>query len=176
MMKKIVFLLFLCGLVLSTSCTDSQQVSQRVNAFIQEGDSLSEQATKVPFKRLANNLAEVQVSLNGVPCNMWWDTGASVTCISLLELKRLAKEGKVQLEDYAGNSVATIADGSKVENALFRIKELYIQGRDNKNLILHDVVVSVSANEHAPLLLGQNVINSLPKHSFNETEEVIEFE
>ena len=61
--------------------------------------SLSSKNVIVPFER-TSDLAQVQISLNGVPFNMWWDTGASMTCISALELQKLAKEGKIELDDY----------------------------------------------------------------------------
>ena len=121
----------------------------------------------VPFKRINNDLLEVQVSLNGVPFNMWWDTGASVTCISLLELQKLANQGP---------AFSKIADGSTTESAVFTIKEIYIQGRDNKYIVVKDVEALVTPNQEAPLLLGQNVIKRLPKHAFDESNGVIEFE
>lgn len=182
-MKNLLFALAatLCACLIS--CQGGQKASPRVNVWAEDSDttyvgeiSVSGEHVKVPFKRLSNGLAEVQVSLNGVPFNMWWDTGASITCISFLELQKLAKEGKVALEDYEGNSVSSLADGSQVQDALFRIKEVYIQGMDNESLVLKDVLVSVSSNEDAPLLIGQNIISELPKHSFNDSNETIDFD
>ena len=182
-MKKILFVMagiaiFACG-----SCGNKQKPSPRSSVWGENVDTttvaevrLSGEKVLVPFKRMESGLAEVQVSLNGVPFNMWWDTGASVTCISLLELEKLAKEGKISLDDYKGPALSTIADGSTTESAIFTIKEIYIQGQDNKYLILKDVDAMVSPSATAPLLIGQNVISNLPKHSFNESNSVIEFE
>ena len=72
--------------------------------------------------------------------------------------------------------MSQIADGTTTESAVFTIKEIYIQGQDNKYLILKDVAAMVSPNAKAPLLIGQNVISNLPKHSFNESTGQIEFE
>ena len=107
---------------------------------------------------------------------MWWDTGASITCISALELQKLAKEGKITLDDYLGDAVSRLADGSSTEEVVFNIKEIYIQGKDNKYLRLTDVAAIVSANEEAPLLIGQNIISNLPKHRFNDRTGEIEFD
>ena len=68
------------------------------------------------------------------------------------------------------------ADGSTTESAIFTIREIYIQGQDNKYLILKDIDAMVSPSAKAPLLIGQNVISNLPKHTFNESDGVIEFE
>lgn len=161
------------------SCGEKQKVSPRVSVWgndSTESVSLSAQKVLVPFQRTASNLVQVQVSMNGVPFNMWWDTGASITCISALELMKLAKEGRISLDDQQQNMISTIADGSTVESYVFNIREIYIQGRDNQSLVLHDISAAVSPNSEAPLLLGQNVIKNLPPHVFREDEGVIEFE
>lgn len=182
-MKKILFAMIGITILMCASCENKKKPSTRVSVWGENVDTatvaevkLSGEKVLVPFKRTESGLAEVQVSLNGVPFNMWWDTGASVTCISLLELEKLAKEDKISLDDYVGPAMSKIADGSTTESAVFTIKEIYIQGQDNKYLILKDVAAMVSPSAQAPLLIGQNVISNLPKHSFNESTGVIEFE
>lgn len=182
-MKKLILIIIaalVCGASL-TSCVDTQKPSKRHPVWTEDSvadnsATLSSNKVLVPFTRTSGNLAEVQVSLNGVPFNMWWDTGASITSISALELQKLAKEGKISLSDYEQSIVTQIADGSTVENLVFNIKEIYIPAKDNQYLILHDISATVSENAGAPLLIGQNVIQNLPKHSFNEEEGVIEFD
>ena len=164
-----------------SSCVGGQQPSKRVAIWDDAEDStaqvsLSANRVIVPFQRTDGNLAQVQVSMNGVPFNMWWDTGASMTCISALELEKLAKEGKIELDDYQGSAVTRFAVGSRTESLVFNIKEIYIQGRDNQYLTVHNVSALVSQNTAAPLLIGQNVIQQLPRHVFNEADGVIEFE
>ena len=182
-MKKILFVMVIGAMLICASCSNNKKPKQRSTVWGENVDTsrvadvkLSGDHVLVPFKRMESGLAEVQVSLNGVPFNMWWDTGASVTCISLLELQKLAKEGKISLDDYVGPAMSQIADGTTTESAVFTIKEIYIQGQDNKYLILKDVAAMVSPNAKAPLLIGQNVISNLPKHSFNESTGQIEFE
>lgn len=182
-MKKLI-LLSLVSVILPiacSSCGEKQKASPRVAIWGESSDSiesisLSAKKVLVPFERTDGDLAQIQISLNGVPFNMWWDTGASMTCISALELQKLAKEGKIQLDDYQGSVVSRIADGSTTESMVFNINEIYIQGRDNQYLVLHDVSASVSPNSGAPLLIGQNIIQNLPRHTFREDEGVIEFE
>lgn len=170
------------AMLICYSCGSGEKPSQRsdvwgnTDTITVKEISLSSEKVFVPFQRTASGLAQVQVSLNGVPFNMWWDTGASITCISALELQKLAKEGKIELDDYMGNVVSGLADGSSSEEAVFNIKEIFIPGRDNKYLRLTDVAAVVSANAEAPLLIGQNVISNLPKHTFNDATEEIEFD
>lgn len=179
MNKAIYFLLFLFIGTLMISCGGNQKPSERNNVWDDaeaEEVELSTEKVCVPFKRTAGELAEIQVSLNGVPFNMWWDTGASMTCISALELQKLAKEGKIELDDYQGSILTKIADGSTTEALVFNIKEIYISGTDNQYLVLRDVDAAVSASANAPLLIGQNVIQNLPKHTFDEAKGLIIFD
>ncbi|KGN86694.1 retropepsin-like aspartic protease family protein [Porphyromonas gulae] len=180
-MRGIIFIMI--TMLICIACGKRQKPKERIDIWEENVDtaiiakvSLSEEKVLVPFRRTESGLAEVQVSLNGIPFNMIWDTGASVTCISLLELQKLAKEDKISLDDYVGPTMSEIADGSTTKSAVFTIKEIFIQAKDNKHLILRDVAAMVSPNTKAPLLIGQNVISHLPKHSFNEFNEVIEFE
>ncbi len=183
-MKRIVFVMASIAILVCSSCGGGQKPSPRKAVWGEEVDTasavkkvtLSGKTVLVPFKRSENGLAEVQISLNGTPFNMWWDTGASLTSISSLEFVKLMKEGKVNEEDKIGSVKASYADGSSGVEDVYQIKEIFIQGKDNEYLILNDVAVSVSENIGAPLLIGQNVISNLPKHKFNDEAEVIEFD
>lgn len=178
-MKKNVLLLLATTMLICTSCND-QKPSQRDNAWDEEkavkNVTLSGEKVYVPFKRTDSGLAEVQVSLNGSPFNMWWDTGASITSISSLEFIKLMKENKVSAEDKIGSVQASFADGSSGFEDVYQIHEIYIQGKNNEYLKLEDVAVTVSESLGAPLLVGQNVISQLPKHKFNDETEEIEFD
>ncbi len=100
MNKRILLSISIFIWFLMTACGGSQKPSERANVWddteINEVE-LSTEKVCVPFKRTAGDLAEVQVSFNGVPFNMLWDTGASMTCISALELQKLAKRIKLNL-------------------------------------------------------------------------------
>lgn len=136
----------------------------------------SDEKVSVPFRRTQSGLAELQVSLNGVPFNMWWDTGASVTSISSLEFAKLLKEGVISNRDYVQTITTSIADGSQVDEDVYLIRELYLKGEGDKYLVINNVHAAVSENLNAPLLIGQNVIQQLPKHSFDDSKSVIEFD
>lgn len=179
-MKKLIPIFILAALTMCVSCkNNNQKPSPRATVWGDQQTSvgkLSSNNVLVPFKRTSSGLAEVQVSLNGVPFNMYWDTGASITSISALDLANLIKQDKFQVDDKIGEVVVSMADGSTSEEIVVNIKEIYIQGKDNQYLILNDVAAVVSANAEAPLLIGQNVIGNLPAHSFNESRGVIEFD
>lgn len=181
MKKQIIMMLSLVALLIAGACGEKQKPSARINVWGDDSDTtsvveLSSQKLRVPFHRNESDLAEVQIELNGEPFNMWWDTGASMTCISLLEAKKLAKAGKISSDDELEPLFAKIADGSMTVSPVVNISEIYIRALDNQYLILHDVAAAISLNEEAPLLIGQNIIQNLPKHVFNEDEGVIEFE
>lgn len=170
---------FMCA-----SCDNKQKPTQRNDVWGDNVDTttvvkkikLSSEKVLVPFKKTESGLFEVQVSLNGTPFNMYWDTGASITSISSLEFIKLIKENKVKESDKLGTINNTYADGSSSEEDVYCIHEIYIQGKNNESLILYDVSVTVSENLGAPLLVGQNVISKLPKYKFNESTEEIEFD
>lgn len=165
--------------IIMASCGGGQDPTPRPNVWDNEEvaveTNLSGNKVCVPFHRTASSLVEVQVSINGEPFNMLWDTGASVTSISSLELAKLIKQGKITPQDYVDTVRMTYADGSASTEYIFHINEIYIQGLDNQYLRLTDVAAVVSDNASAPLLLGQNVISNLPQHSFNEAAQLIEF-
>lgn len=176
-MNKLILLAISLILGLFTvSCGDSQKPSPRTSVWSETDIEADSTKICVPFKRTSSGLAEVMVSLNGVPFNMWWDTGASITCISALELQKLEKEGRIELDDYQRPILSQIADGSTTLSLLFNIKEIYIPAKDNRQLVLRDIDAVVSANANAPLLIGQNVIQSLPKHTFDEAKGLIIFD
>lgn len=187
-MNRIAFILASIAILACSSCGGKQDPSPRDPVWEEATDTaasassavkkvtLSGKTVLVPFRRTENGLAEVQVSLNGTPFNMWWDTGASITSISSLEFIKLVKEGKVNEEDKIGIVNTSYADGSSGMEEVYCIKEIFIQGKNNEYLVLNDVAVSVSSNLGAPLLIGQNVISNLPKHKFNDEAEVIEFD
>lgn len=183
-MRNFLLAMACIAICVCTSCGNKQKPSNRENLWGEKTDTttavkkvtLSGKQVFVPFKRKEDGLAEVQVSLNGTPFNMWWDTGASITSISSLEFIKLVKEGKIDEDDKVGTIQASYADGSSGEEDVYNIHEIFIQGKNNEHLILYDVAVSVSENLGAPLLVGQNVINNLPKHKFNDATEEIEFD
>lgn len=177
-MKKNILLL--CGLLLiMTACGGGQKPSERSKVWDEDAQTeveLSNSKVLVPFQRTSGELAEVKVSLNGVPFNMWWDTGATMTCISSMEFQKMQKEGKIASDAYYGTLKSQIADGSETYSPIYNINEFYLQGEDGQYLILRNILISVSPNPGAPLLIGQNVIQNLPQHTFDDSRGVIIFD
>lgn len=88
---------------------------------------------------------------------MIFDTGCSLTLISLSEAAALYQKGELLEEDFKGTSRSQIADGSVVDNMVVNLREIVL---DDK-IICRDVTATVSNNIHAPLLLGNEVLNRL---------------
>ncbi|MBO8458955.1 MAG: retroviral-like aspartic protease family protein [Bacteroidetes bacterium] len=179
MKQRFLTVVFVALSVMLAACGGKEKPSPRVDVWgSNDGLRVSMDAPKieVPFKRTGGDLAEIQVSLNGVPFNMWWDTGASMLCISSLEFTKMYKEGRITDADYKGEIATSIADGSTVKSQVYTIREVDIQGMGDKWLRLYNVDAVVSGNSNAPSLIGQNVIQQLPKHTFNESTGMIEFE
>lgn len=131
----------------------------------------------VPFKRTEGNLYEIVASINGVPFNMWWDTGASITSISALEALSLYKQGKLKDEDLGGNTWSRVADGRIVPNTVLHVYEILIEGQDNRYVKVNNVDILIQDSSiAAPVLLGQDVISQLPRHTFDEKQGTIIFE
>jgi predicted aspartyl protease len=124
----------------------------------------------VPFNE-KGGVKYVNVSVNGLGVEMIFDTGCSGTLISVVEANYLYQKGFLTESDYLGNSKSQIADGSIVENMVFNIKELIIDGKINCS----DVKATVSANINAPLLLGNEVLDRVASYTIDNENQKINF-
>lgn len=170
-MKKIIFIAVI-ALTLCSSCSEKQKI-QWVGS---NNDTTQVKKTLVPFSAKENGHITLQASLNGVPFNMIFDTGATGSTISVLELINLIKEGKIDADDILDYSPSMLADGSQMIGLEVTIKDFSIQGQNNESFSIPDVKVTVVDNAEAPILLGMDVIGKLPKHSFNYETNMIEFD
>ncbi len=145
--------------------SDSELVSSDLDVnYYTSGDEVI-----VPFRE-EGGIKYVNVSVNGVGLEMIFDTGCSSTLISLAEAEYLAKKGLLTREDYLGNVQSYIADGSVSENMKFNLKEVVIDGK----ILCRDVVATVSGNNNAPLLLGNEVLNRTASYTIdNENKNII---
>ena len=157
-MKRYLILAFLIGLL--TACGEKKRQpvflaledSVEDSYYAQSGDEIS-----IPFRE-EGGVKYVSVEVNGVAqWDMIFDTGCSSTLISLAEANYLYQKGALTEEDFVGKAQSMIADGSVIENAVVKLKEIVI---DNKIQCL-DVIATVSNNVNAPLLLGNDVWNRL---------------
>ena len=126
------------------------QLQEESNLFLNNDEIV------IPFRE-ESGVKYVSVKMNGLPCDMIFDTGCSLTLISLKEATYLYQKGELLEEDFMGTSRSQIADGSVVENMVVNLREVIL---DDK-IICRDVAATVSNNIHAPLLLGNEVLDRL---------------
>ncbi len=185
-MEKIFLLIFLLS-ILATSCSkknerpafyDNENFESSSNysvdsvletSQVTENNDISE-IVAVPFREEAG-VKYVKVSVNGFGFEMIFDTGCSGTLISVAEANYLYAKGYLTDEDYLGKSKSQIADGSIVENMVFNLKEVIIDGK----IRCMDVTATVSANSNAPLLLGNEVLNRAASYTIDNEGSVINF-
>lgn len=123
----------------------------------------------VPYMEM-NGLKLVNVSVNGFSFQMIFDTGCSGTLISVAEANYLYQKGYLVDGDVIGIEQSQIADGSIVENMVVNLKEVVIDGK----IRCTDVKATVSANNNAPLLLGNEILNRAASYEVdNENQQII---
>lgn len=172
-MKKIISLLAILIVVLS--CGPKKKKFSLNNYMIYDTtvsydvDDDSDEV-RIPFKE-QSGIKTVTVMINGIICtDMIFDSGCSGSTISLKEANYLASKGKLTQSDYKGEAKATIADGSIVDNMVFNIKSLVIGDK----IECTNVEVTVSENEDAPLLLGNEVLNRVAQYTIdNKNKEIV---
>lgn len=127
----------------------------------------------IPFK-VESGVKYVQVKINGLNTDMIFDTGCSMTLISMLEAQQLAKRGLLSPEDFQGTARASIADGSIVEDAVFNIRTLELTD-GKQTIVCRDVPTQVSSNTEAPVLLGNGVLDRVASYTIDNEARVIRF-
>lgn len=124
----------------------------------------------IPFSE-RNGVKYVNVSVNGFGFEMIFDTGCSGTLISVAEANYLYQKGYLTKEDILGVGQSQIADGSIVENMVINLKEVVL---DHK-IRCTNVTATVSANNNAPLLLGNEVLNRVAAYAVDNENQTINF-
>ncbi len=169
---KTKLLLMLPMAMMMMACVSEQQPRPRVPEYEDITDANS--VTMIPYEPQGDHEI-VTVAFNGVPMNLLWDTGCSVTTIPYTEFARMIREDKISGYDYNDTKYAQIADGSIVENYEFNIATVTFNTVDGKPYVLHDVAIMVSPNPNSSLLLGKNVIDRLGEYHRNEKETCFVF-
>lgn len=124
----------------------------------------------IPFTE-KGGVKYVKVSVNGFGFEMIFDTGCSVTLISIAEANYLYQKGYLNQDDIMGVTQSQIADGSIVENTVVNLKEVILDGK----IRCTDVKAIVSANNNAPLLLGNEVLNRVVAYAVDNENQTINF-
>lgn len=125
---------------------------------------------EVPYKEYAG-VKYIVVELYGLSLEMIIDSGSSTSLISRAEFEYLLQKGFLTEESIIGNHKAQIADGSIVENTKISISEIIIGGK----ISCKDIIVSVSDNVAAPLLLGNEILDRVASYTIDNVNKIIEF-
>ncbi len=115
------------------------------------------QPVEIPFVQ-DGGLASVKCSINELPLNFIFDTGASIVSLSQMEANFMLKNGFLRPDDFVGTGRFTDANGNVSEGAVVNLRSVDFGG-----LHLENVHASIVANQKAPLLLGQTVLGRLGK-------------
>lgn len=110
---------------------------------------------EVPFTRDGGVLV-VSCTVNGLPLNYIFDSGASNVCISLSEAQFMLKNGYLDKKDLGGKEYYGDATGRVSEGMSINLKTLTFGG-----LTIRNVKASVTSTLNAPLLLGQTAMQML---------------
>lgn len=124
----------------------------------------------VSFKEKAG-VKYVPVTVNGFGFEMIFDTGCSGTLISIAEAQYLYSKGLLDETDFLGTTPSQIADGSIVENMVINLREVIIDGK----IRCQNVRASVSNNNNAPLLLGNEILDRAASYSVDNDNGLIHF-
>lgn len=113
---------------------------------------------EIPIKRRNGGTFEIPCSINGLPLQMIFDTGASDISISSVEANFMLKNGYLSDRDVKGKQYYRIADGQISEGTVITLREVKIG-----EAVLKNVDASVVKSQQAPLLLGQSALERLGK-------------
>ncbi len=144
--------------------------------FNSRSDAISEDTTSyvgevvtIPFKEDSASLKIVCVKVNDTPMDMIFDTGCSITQLSLLEAQKLLASGGLTESDIKGDINFQLADGSTVENVIVNLKSVVIDDQ----LEFHNVEATISKSVNSSLLLGNDLLNQVASYEIdNERKEV----
>ena len=126
-----------------------------------------EKVVEIPFTA-ANGVTKVDCTINGLPLNFIFDTGASDVTISQTEANFMFKNGYLSQRDVVGKQRYQTADGSISVGTTFILNHINFGG-----LELKGVQASVVSNQKAPLLLGQTVLKRLGKIEIDNERRVL---
>ena len=145
------------------------KVQERVRAFKGEdsSESTTERIVEIPFTK-SGGVTKVDCTINNLPLNFIFDTGASDVTISQVEANFMYKNGYLDARDVVGKKTYQVATGAIAVGTTIILKEIEFGG-----LILRDVRASVVETQNAPLLLGQTVLQRLGKIEIDNTQRIL---
>jgi len=139
----------------------------RFNEDENENSEKEERIVEVPFTA-SNGVTKVDCTINELPLNFVFDTGASDVTISQVEATFMLKNGYLNKKDISGKQYYQTADGNISVGTTIILQHINFGG-----LELRDVKASVVASQKAPLLLGQSVLQRLGKIEIDNERKVL---
>ena len=144
-----------------------------VNKYQQEElESIEQNQTEeityeIPFNS-ANGVTKVDCTINDLPLNFIFDTGASDVSISMVEANFMLKNGYLTSKDVVGKQLYQTADGNISEGTIINLRKINFGGCE-----LTNIRASVVKNQRAPLLLGQSVLQRIGKIEIDNENRII---
>lgn len=118
-------------------------------------DDPKSEIIEIPFTPMGG-VTKINCSINNLPLNFIFDTGASSVSLSMVEANFMMKNGYLKNSDVVGSGNYIDANGNVSEGTVINLRQIDLGG-----LKLHNVHASVVRNQKAPLLLGQSVLGRL---------------
>lgn len=145
------------------------KVQARIRDFKGEEsvDTTEEKVVEIPFTK-TGGVTKVECTINNLPLNFIFDTGASDVTISQVEANFMYKNGYLDSRDIVGKKTYQVATGAIAVGTTIILKQIEFGG-----LILRDVRASVVETQNAPLLLGQTVLQRLGKIEIDNTQRIL---
>jgi gag-polyprotein putative aspartyl protease/MORN repeat len=114
---------------------------------------------------------KVSVVINGViPLHFMVDSGAADVSIPADVVGTLIRTGTLTDNDFVGEQIYRLADGSRIKSKTFRIRQLKVGDR-----VVENVLGSI-ADVNGSLLLGQSFLSRFKKVSFDYGQGVLVLE
>lgn len=127
----------------------------------------SQSSTEIPLLKEGGTF-KVPVLINGIiPLHFTVDSGASDVTIPADVVMTLMRTGTIVDDDFLGDQIYVLADGSRIKSKRFRIRQLKVG-----DSVVHNVVGSV-ADVRGSLLLGQSFLSRFRKVSFNYKDNTL---
>lgn len=135
-----------------------EEFESRTNTVTVQAESEESQVSErveIPFTP-DGGCVSVKCSINELPLNFIFDTGASIVSLSQVEANFMLKNGYLKREDFVGSGRFVDANGDVSEGTVVNLRNVDFGG-----VKLNNVRASVVRNQKAPLLLGQSVLGRL---------------
>ena len=134
--------------------------------------SLDGDFIEISYTERPGNTITIPVSINnGLMLDMIFDTGASSTCITLIEAEYMYAKGLLTDDDIIDVQQFQTADGNISAGLRIILREVAIGNEIN----LRDIEAIVVQSQQAPLLLGQSVMKQFREISVDRENSIIKF-